>query len=39
MKAPRDGRRRAILTLLAFAACMAILFSGGRAVERVAAVP
>ncbi len=39
MKAPRDGRRRAILTLLAFAACMVILFSGGRAVERVAAVP
>ena len=39
MSAPRSGRRRATLTLLAFAACMAFLFSGGRAVERVSAVP
>ena len=33
------GRRRATLTMLAFAFCMAVLFSGGRAVERVSAVP
>ena len=39
MSAPRSGRRRVTLTLLAFAACMALLFSGGRAVERVSAVP
>jgi carboxyl-terminal processing protease len=33
------GRRRATLTTLAFGVCMAVLFSGGRAVERVSAVP
>ena len=33
------GRRRATLTTLAFFLCMAVLFSGGRAVERVSAVP
>jgi carboxyl-terminal processing protease len=33
------GYRRATLTTLAFAICMAVLFSGGRAVERVSAVP
>jgi carboxyl-terminal processing protease len=32
-------RRRATLTTLAFGVCMAVLFSGGRAVERVSAVP
>ncbi|MBM4270392.1 MAG: S41 family peptidase [Deltaproteobacteria bacterium] len=32
------GRRRAWLTTLAFAVCMTVLFSGGRAVERVSAV-
>ena len=35
----KAGRRRATLTALAFGLCMAVLFSGGRAVERVAAVP
>jgi carboxyl-terminal processing protease len=35
----RAGRRRATLTTLAFGLCMAVLFSGGRAVERVSAVP
>jgi carboxyl-terminal processing protease len=35
----KAGRRRATLTTLAFGLCMAVLFSGGRAVERVAAVP
>lgn len=39
MKAVTPGRRRATLTLLAFAACMVVLFSGGNAVERVSAVP
>ena len=33
------ARRRALLTMLAFGVCMAVLFSGGRAVERVSAVP
>ncbi len=33
------GRRRATLTTLAFGVCMAVLFSGGHAVERVSAVP
>ncbi len=33
------ARRRATLTTLAFGLCMAVLFSGGRAVERVSAVP
>ena len=33
------GRRRATLTAVAFGFCMAVLFSGGRAVERVSAVP
>ncbi len=32
------SRRRAWLTMLAFAVVMAVLFSGGRAVERVSAV-
>src|SRR5215831_795900 len=32
------GRRRAMLFALAFFVCMAVLFSGGRAVERVSAV-
>ena len=32
------GRRRALLFALAFFVCMAVLFSGGRAVERVSAV-
>ncbi len=35
----RAGRRRATITTLAFGLCMAVLFSGGRAVERVSAVP
>jgi len=35
----KAGRRRATLTALAFGLCMAVLFSGGRAVERVSAVP
>jgi carboxyl-terminal processing protease len=35
----RAGRRRATLTMVAFGVCMAVLFSGGRAVERVSAVP
>ncbi len=40
MKHPSGAaRRRATLTMVAFALCMAILFSGGRAVERVSAVP
>jgi carboxyl-terminal processing protease len=35
----KAGRRRATMTALAFGLCMAVLFSGGRAVERVSAVP
>jgi carboxyl-terminal processing protease len=38
MRNTRTPRRRAWLTMFAFALCMAFLFSGGRAVERVAAV-
>jgi carboxyl-terminal processing protease len=34
----KGARRRALLTMVAFGFCMAVLFSGGRAVERVAAV-
>jgi carboxyl-terminal processing protease len=32
------ARRRALLTMVAFGFCMAVLFSGGRAVQRVSAV-
>src|SRR4029453_18931491 len=38
MRRMRGARRRALLTMVAFGFCMAVLFSGGRAVERVSAV-